>query len=94
MVDEQSFAANLMPPLRALIECDAVGYNDVDPSIGAASWLADPVEAGEAGDIEAFERTMHQHPVIESFSCATPSTVDSRSASSRAPDPVNEAVCS
>jgi len=67
--NEEAFLSGLLPGLRELIRCDAIGFNDIDAEAQTVSWLADPVEVGEACDElrEGFELNMHQHPVLETY---------------------------
>jgi hypothetical protein len=39
---EDSLLERMLPGLRSLIRCDAIGLNDIDVRAGSARWLADP----------------------------------------------------
>jgi DNA-binding CsgD family transcriptional regulator len=62
--DVQSFRAGTLPALRELLPCDSVAYNEVDPVRRETNWLLDPVGHEQAADKEAFERLVHQHPIV------------------------------
>src|SRR5581483_8354252 len=54
---------------RRLVDCDMAAYNEINPQAGRALVVADPVE-WEVKTIEglpAFERYMHQHPVLTHY---------------------------
>lgn len=50
--------------LRALVPCDAIGYNEVDLGSGETFAVLDPTDAAFDGVEEAFGRFAHQHPVL------------------------------
>jgi DNA-binding CsgD family transcriptional regulator len=62
--DVQSFRAGTLPALRELLPCDSVAYNEVDPVRRETSWRLEPESYEPAADREAFERWVHQHPIV------------------------------
>jgi DNA-binding CsgD family transcriptional regulator len=68
--DPRDFGGAVLAPLRSLIRCDSITYNEVDLRRSRAFSIVDPSDALDAGDAAVFDRYLAQHPVI-AYSSAT-----------------------
>ena len=62
--DVDSFRHGVLPGLRRLVPCDAVGYNEVDAERGRSVVIGEPQEAFFDEAEGLLTRLAHEHPVV------------------------------
>lgn len=63
----EEFPIKVLAVVHRLIGCDAASYNDFELSSGQFRALVDPAESIDSKVAPAFDRFVHQHPVIAHY---------------------------